>query len=239
MSISTRLISGMGLLLVLAVTGVLPLNAGDDTEKDRHNQDKDRIVTVLYSGPLVHDQDWTIKSGPRGPDNQKFRVFGGTCSMIPSDVHNISGYEHVTFEAEKLDLGLWKIAKTDTVSGKADDGNIYNYRQRWTYTGPTTDGKAPKPNRATPTDSNVGFLEIVPGNVVADVLDLNDFFVLRTPGGGVVANSNVHWQYRLQIPPAATDPPPSIFPVVFPDFPAKYIVNTHDQLAGQLGCDPL
>jgi len=63
-----------------------------------------------------------------------------------------------------------------------------------------------------------------------------DFFVLQTPGGGVVANSHVRWTWRLQIPPAATDPPPAFFPFLLDE---HYIVNFHDQLAGQLGCDPI
>ncbi len=41
-----------------------------------------------------------------------------------------------------------------------------------------------------------------------------DFFILQTPGGGVVANSHVRWTWRLQIPPVDTDPPPAFFPFV-------------------------
>jgi hypothetical protein len=26
-----------------------------------------KVLVVLYEGPLVHDQDWMIKAGPRGP----------------------------------------------------------------------------------------------------------------------------------------------------------------------------
>jgi hypothetical protein len=236
MSISPRPISRMGLSLVLAVAGVSPLSAGDDTEKD-HNKDKGDIATVLYEGPLVHDQDWTIKHGPAGPDNQKFRALGGTCSMIPSDVHNVtgSGFERVTFEAKRHHLNVWEMVKTDTVSGTATDGNRYTYQNQFTYRGPTTDGNAPKPNRATPAPGNDGFLQIVPSNVNADALDLNDFFILQTPAGGVAASSHVHWTVRLQIPPADMDPPPAFFPFVV----QGYIVNLHDQLAGQLGCDPL
>ena len=35
--------------------------------------------------------------------------------MIPSDVQNVagSGFERITFEAERLDLGVWKMAWTD------------------------------------------------------------------------------------------------------------------------------
>ena len=80
---------------------------GDENEPKngvgRRGAGQARTVSVLYERPLVHDRDWTIKAGPAGPDNQKFRALGGTCSMIPSDVHNVagSGYERVTFEAEQ------------------------------------------------------------------------------------------------------------------------------------------
>ena len=54
------------LLLPLAFTVVLSLE-GDDGQRRNHHT----AGTLLYEGPLVHDQDWTIKSGPVGPDNQK------------------------------------------------------------------------------------------------------------------------------------------------------------------------
>ena len=219
-------------LLPLALTFVLPLSA------DKDENAGDRTVTVLYEGPLAHDQNWTIKYGPPGPNNQKFRAFGGTCSMIGGDVHNLSGsgIERVTFESELHKPGVWKMAWTDTVSGDASDGNHYAYQQRFEYTGPTTDGKAPKPSRETPTPGFDGFLQFVPSNVTVDALDLRDFFILQTPAGSVVASSNLHWTLRLQIPPFSTDPPPAFLPFVFP---GRFIVNLHDQLAGQLGCDPL
>ena len=100
---------------------------------------------------------------------------------------------------------------------------------------PTNGGRRPRPNRVTPISENDGFLQIVPNNVNADALDLIDMFVLQSPGGGVTASSRVHWTWRLQIPLVDTDPPPAFFPVLF----QRYIVNTHNQLAGQLGCDPL
>jgi hypothetical protein len=196
-------------------------------------------LSPSFEGPLVHDQDWTIKAGPAGPDNQKFRALGGTCSMIPSDVHNVvgSGFERVTFEAERLGLGLWKMAWADTVAGTATDGNNYTYYQRLEFTAPTNDGKASQPNRATPSPDNLGFLQVVPSNVNADSVDLIDLFVLQSPGGGVVANSHLHGTWRLQIPPAEMDPPPAFFPFVIQ---GKYIANTTtSQLAGQWGCDPL
>jgi len=227
-------------LLLLTTGALLPLFAGDDVSKhsaDERGAAQTRSVSILYEGPLVHDQDWTIKAGPANPDNQKFRALGGTCSMVPKDVHNVagSGYERVTFEAERLGLGLWKMAWSESIAGTATDGNNYTYSQRLEFTAPTNDGRAPRPNRAMPTSENDGFLQIVPSNVNADSLDLIDFFVLQAPGGGIIASSRVHWTWRLQIPPSDSDPPPAFFPVVF----QRYILNTHDQLAGQLGCDPL
>ncbi len=223
---------GIVSFLPLILTAILPLSA------DEGGNAPDKTVTVLYDGPLSHDQDWTIKSGSVDPDNQKFRALGGTCSMIGSDVHNVSGSgtERVTFESELHKPGAWKMAWTDTVSGSATDGNRYVYQERFEYTGPTTDGKQPKPSRAMPISEFDGFLQFVPDNVNADALDMHDFFVLQTPSGKVVASSNVHWTFRLQIPPVSTDPPPSFFPFVAL---GRYIVNLHDQLAGQLGCDPL
>jgi hypothetical protein len=118
------------------------------------------------------------------------------------------------------------MAWTDTVSGRATDGNSYRYQQRYEYIGTTTDGRSPKPSRAAPSSEMDGFLQPVPGNVIADALDLSDFFLLQTH----------HWILRMQIPPVAMDPPPAFFPFVLY---GGYIVNIHDQLAGQLGCDPL
>jgi hypothetical protein len=208
--------------------------SGEDNEAREAARHK--IITVLYEGPLVHDRDWTIKSGPPGPDNQKFHGIGGTCSMVSSDVHNISGFERVTFEAERLGLGLWSMASVDNISGSATDGNNYHQYMRFGFSGITNDGEAPKPNRAPPSAQNEGFLQVVPSNVDADAIDLMDSFVLQSHAGGVLASSHAHWTWRLQIPPVSMDPPPAFFP--FP-LGGKYIVNIHKQLAGQLGCDPL
>ena len=76
----------------------------------------------------------------------------------------------------------------------------------------------------------------MPGNVNADSVDMIDQFVLQTPGEGVVASSHLHFVWRLQIPPIQKDPPPDFFPFLLDN---KYIVHTHEQLAGQFGCDPL
>ncbi|HEX4769702.1 MAG TPA: hypothetical protein VH351_02655 [Bryobacteraceae bacterium] len=227
-----RLASAAALLAALPAIG---LAADSDNVQASGRNEKHSIVTVLYEGPLVHDQNWHLTTGPPGPDNQKP---GGTCSMIPSDVHNVagSGFERITFEAERLDLGVWKMAWTETVIGTATDGNNYVYRQRNEYTAPTNDGRRPRPNRAPPSGDNPGFLQVVPGNVNADSVDMIDQFVLQTPGEGVVASSHLHFVWRLQIPPIEKDPPPDFFPFLLDN---KYIVHTHEQLAGQFGCDPL
>ena len=70
---------------------------------------------------------------------------------------------------------------TDTVTGTATGGNRYTYQNQFTYRGPTTDGKAPKPNRAMPSPGNDGFLQVVPSNVNAGALDMIDLFILQTP----------------------------------------------------------
>jgi hypothetical protein len=207
---------------------------GDDSET--RDSKPAKFMTVLYKGPLVHDQDWVIKAGPAGPDNQKFHGLGGTCSMVPNDVHNLRAVERVTFEAERVGLGLWSMASVDNISGTAMDGNKYHQFMRFEFIGLTTDGHPPKPNRTQPSDQNEGFLQVVPSNVDADSLDLNDNFVLQSPSGGIVASSHAHWTWRLQIPPVSTDPPPDFFPFLLG---GKYMANIHKQLAGQLGCDPL
>jgi hypothetical protein len=217
-------------LLALALAAVLPLEAADGQRGNNNS-----TVTLLYEGPLVHDQDWTIRSGPAGPDNQKP---GGTCSMVPGDVsiQTGSGRDRVTFESEYAGLGVWKMTWTDTVSGMASNGDEWHYQRRVAFSGTTTDGKAPKPSRSLPSPGNDGFMFPIPSNVTAATLDFNDFFILQPPGGDIAASSHIHWVLRRQIPPVAMDPPPDYFPVVL--F-GQYIVNLHDQLSGQLGCDPL
>jgi hypothetical protein len=226
-------------LLGLAFAVAPPLSGKSDEAK-LNNEDeqkgKDELVTVLYEGPLSHDQNWIIKHGPPGADNQKIGPLGGTCSMVSSDVSNAFAVERITFQAERQDLGVWKMSWTDTVSGDATDGNHYRYQQHVEFIGFTTDGRVPKPNRRAPSDGNEGFLQIVPSNVNTDSLDLTDFFILDEQGGKVIASSHIHGILRRQIPPEATDPPPAIFPFIVS---GNFIVNTRQQLAGQLGCDPL
>jgi hypothetical protein len=228
-------------LVSLSFAATLPLSAKSDEAKpndqnERETKGKDQIVIVLYEGPLSHDQNWTIKHGAQGADNQKFRDLGGTCSMVSSDVSNLFGFERVTFEADRKSLGLWKMSWTDTVSGEATDGNHYKYQQHIEFIGLTTDGLVPKPNRKAPSDGNAGFLQIVPDNVNTDSLDLTDLFILHSQEGKVIASSHVHSIFRQQIPPEALDPPPSYFPYVIS---GRYILNIPQQSAGQLGCDPL
>jgi hypothetical protein len=226
-------ITRLPLLLPLAFAVALPLEAADGQRGNNNT-----AVTVLYEGPLLHEEDWTIKSGPVSPDNQKSGALGGTCSMVPSDVSVMtgSGRDRVTLESEYTGLGVWKIAWTETMSGNTLNGDQWHEQMRIEFSGTTTDGKAPRPNRSLPSPGNDGFLQPVPANVVSDSLDLTDLFILQPPGGDIAASSHVHFVLRRQIPPVAMDPPPDYFPAVL--F-GKYIVNLHDQLAGQFGCDPL
>lgn len=239
MYISMRTILATQFLLALAFAAALPLSGKSDESTlndEGERKGKDGMVTVLYEGPLSHDQNWTIKHGAKGADNQKFRDLGGTCSMINSDVSNVFGSERVTFEAERKGLGVLKMAWTDTVSGEATDGNHYKYQQHVEFIGLTTDGRMPKPNKKSPSGEGTGFLQIVPDNVNTDSLDLTDFFILHSQEGKLIASSHVHSVFRQQIPPEALDPPPSYFPYVIS---GRYILNIPQQLAGQLGCDPL
>ena len=208
-------------------------------EQDGKHEQANAFRIVLYEGPLVHDQNWKITKGT--VNNDVYFPFGGTCSMVPSDVRNTLGSasEHVIFEAQPEPEGIWNMSWADSVSGRAAAATgqryRYTYQRRFTYKGAARDGGAPRPNRATPSATNEGFLQFVPGNVNADALELTDFFLLQEEAGGnLVASSNVRWIVRLRITPA--EQPPAFFPVVVDG----YIVSAiHDQLAGQLGCDPI
>jgi len=232
--------SSLAATAIFALAAISPLYAKGDgmpsggEEKGTHA--KEKVTVVLYEGPLAHDQDWTIKYGPPSADNYKIHPLGGTCSLISSDVSFISGFERITFEAERLDLGVWSMAWTDTVTGHATGGNRYTYRNRSEFTGITSDGRAPKPNRAAPSAGDDGFLQIVPSNVNTGDMEVSDFFLLYDNGGNQVANSHVHGYFRLQMPPAANDPPPAYFPFVLS---GHYIARVIDRLSGQVGCDPL
>lgn len=210
---------------------------GSNDGEDHGGSSRERVV-VLYDGPLSHDQDWTLKAGPRGPLNLKRGGDkGGTCSMIPGDVSNVSALERVVFTAERGSFGLWKMSWSDTVAGTASDGNRYRYKQQYKYIGITSDGRPPRPDRGAPTGGEgTGYLIQLPSNVAADTLDFDDFFVLVTPSGDVQASSHVNGTLRTQIPPVALDPPPPAAPTIFL---GHYIFSTRNVFAGELGCDPL
>jgi len=226
-------------VLLLAVSAALPVagrSSGKDARDGDDNEGSRERVMVLYEGPLSHDQDWTITVGPRGPQNQVPHRRGGTCSMVPANLSNISAFERVTFTAIREHLGIWKMSWADTVSGIASDGNKYKYQQRYDFVGVTSDGDMPRPSRDKPVGGIGGFLVAVPGNVATDTLDFDDFFLLFTSSGDIAASSHISAVYRQQIPPASLDPGPLAFPAVA--F-GRYIINVRNQLAGQAGCDPL
>ena len=75
-------ITRLSLLLPVALVSEFPWAP----MMERNKKEITPLFTVLYEGPLLHDQNWTIKAGPVSPDNQKSSSFGGTCSMVPGDV---------------------------------------------------------------------------------------------------------------------------------------------------------
>jgi len=240
--VSSRQAAKAGMFLLLTMSGAYPLNAADDarpvTDLPQSQSQKHSFSTVVYSGPLTRDAGWILKAGPPGPGNQRPVDFGGTCSMIPRDVQSASGQERVTFTAEDQGFGLWLMTWRDLVAGKTTSGDSYVYQQTFTYLGTTTDGNPPAPNRDEPNPDidNTGYSQMVPSNVLADALDVNDIFMIQNPAGQVVANSHFRLQWRLQNSPAAQDPPPAAFPKVLH---GKYILTGFTQLSGQAGCDPL
>jgi hypothetical protein len=216
---------------------LFPLNAQvDNAEANDRARRSFQIDTVLYQGPLVHNQEWEVKRGTT--NNQLLGVFGGTCSLIPSNVRNLRGVEQVRFEAEYQGLGIWKMAHVDTVVGTAvaDTGQRYRYTYnlRRSVTGITTDGKPPSPNRARPTPTNRGFLEPVPSNVESAALKFEDFFLLMDEATGhLVADAQVLGWFHRRIDPS--EQPPAFFPFVLDG----YIATSLETIAGQPGCDPL
>jgi hypothetical protein len=158
--------------------------------------------------------------------------------MIPSNVRNVSAIEQVRFEAEHQAFDVWKMAWAETIEGSAvaDTGQQYRYtyHAQFSFTGITTDGRAPKPNRKMPTPTNSGFLDIVPSNVVADALEFQDIFLLIDEATGhPAANAHVLGQFHLMTDPS--EQPPAFFPVVLDG----YIANGLQTVAGEPGCDPL
>ena len=230
-------------LATLSIVLTMPASAAGQDLRISAGEDVPRGAgarrLVLYQGPLMHDTDWLIPQGTN--NNQMYRAFGGNCSMIPAPVRNAPGSatERVTFQAQHEGLGLWRMEWTDMVAGRATAENgvryQYTYMQRWTYYGPTTDGKPPAPSRAMPSDNAPGLLRPIPENVNADAVQLHDIFILQEEATGkLVANSHLLWNLRLRNSP--TEQPPAFFPTLLL---GMYVVGTHQQLSGQLGCDPL
>jgi hypothetical protein len=225
------------LSLSLAVTAVCPLSAQLD---DPDDVDSARVAPnnriVLYEGPLVHDQQWVMRRGTT--NNDVLGVFGGNCSMIPSDVRNIRGFERVRLEIDYQGLGVWRVSHVDTVIGSAiaETGQRYKYtyKLRRSVTGVTIDGKPPSPNRAMPTPTNPGFLEPVPTNIESASLQFADIFLLRDEATGLpVADAHMIGWFHRRINPS--EQPPAFFPFVLDG----YIATTLRAVAGQAGCDPL
>jgi hypothetical protein len=130
MSKSESPISGLPLLFALAVLVILPVSGKSAEGKQSNDNDQEANarnakVTVLYEGPLSHDQNWIIKYPPPGPDNYKTHTLGGTCSMVLGDVSNASAFERIAFEAEREELGIWRMVWVDTVSGEATGRRLY------------------------------------------------------------------------------------------------------------------
>jgi hypothetical protein len=194
------------------------------------------IDTVLYKGPQVHDLQWVMTRGTT--NNQLLGVFGGTCSVIPSNVSNTGGVELVRFQAEYQGLGVWQLTHTDTVVGTAvaqtGERYKYTYNLRRSATGITTNGKPPNPSRAMPTETSSGFLDPVPANIESAALKLEDFFLLRSrPGGQLFADAHVI--VRLHRAIDASEQPPAFFPAILDG----YIATDRQIIAGEAGCDPL
>ncbi|HEY7307089.1 MAG TPA: hypothetical protein VH601_23395 [Bryobacteraceae bacterium] len=230
-------------LMSFAGAGLSPLAAQEDSiNRGDSANDRDRghgsfhIDTVLYQGALVHDEQWVMTRGTT--NNQLLGVFGGTCSVIPSNVSNTGGFELVRFEAEYQGLGVWKLTHTDTVVGTAvaQTGERYKYTYNLlsSATGITTNGKPPNPSRAMPTATSRGFLDPVPANIQSAALKLEDFFLLRDrPAGQLVADAHVVVRLHRAIDPS--EQPPAFFPFIL----NGYIATDIQTIAGQAGCDPL
>lgn len=226
--------------LTLLTLATLPLVASENSgllngTSDQRISSQGAVRLVLYEGPLMHDKNWKIARGPKGPDNFKLAALGGTCSTVPADIFNAAAFERITFDAVQQHLGMWKMSWVDTVSGEATQGADYKYQRRMDFSGTTKNGAPPRPKRISAFDDDEQGLQVVPSNVLAPAVDIDDVFILSSHGI-LVASSYVRGTFRLQIPPIDQDPPPAAFPVILP---GGYILQTIQQLAGQTGCDPL
>lgn len=228
------------LLCGVALTGASAnvLSAGQDRpDFDEHGRGrKAHIETVLYTGPMVHDQQWVLRPGTTASD-----VWGGApagrCPMVLSEVRNERATEEIRFEADYQGSGIWKMAWTDTIAGTAAGSSQhydYTYVVRASLVGPTTDGKAPAPSRALPSSTDFGFLGFVPRNVVTDgYLAHDQFLLLERQTNRIVANANVLMKFHRR--KDASEQPPAILPVVLEGF----ILTSREVVAGFHGCDPL
>lgn len=226
----------------LAEISVSPLNADQDRpgqdrpKKDDQGRRHTKIETVLYAGPLVHDQQWVLRPGT-APTDPWGGVPAGRCPLVPSEIRNQAATEEIRFEADYQGSGIWKMAWIDTVAGTAVGSAQpyrYTYYVRAEFIGPTTDGKAPNPSRAMPTSTDFGFLGFVPKNVVTDGYIAHDqFLLLNQQSSRVVADANVIMTFHLMKNPS--EQPPPILPVVLEGF----ILTSREVIAGYHGCDPL
>ena len=223
-------------MVLLSQSQMIPLSGQADTSGAASLRGGADRNIILYQGPLLHDQQWVMRRGTT--NTNLLGVFGGNCSLIPSNVRNSRGFEQVRVETDYEGLGVWKVTHVDTVVGTAvaDTGQryTYTYNLRRSVRGISTDGRPPNPNRAMPTETNPGFFDPVPNNIESAALEAEDFFLLREEATGrLVADAKVIGVFHRRIDPS--EQPPAIFPFVLDGF----IVTKIETVAGQAGCDPL
>jgi hypothetical protein len=225
-------------LLGFALAATIPYPAYSQPDMSTGNSSgpgKPEINIVLYEGPLAHDQHWLIKSGTSNPD--VWGGAGGTCSLVATDVKNVSAMEKISFEAKHDGLGIWKMAWIDTVVGTASavGGSTsfkYSYYVRTSFVGTTTDGRAPDPSRARPNSPDMAFLNPIPHNVITDGAQLQDQFLLTDPATNrLVADAQLLFTFGVH----RGEPLPSIFPF---ELQGLFVTN-HLSISGSFGCDPL
>src|SRR5436305_9807798 len=71
----------------------------DRPKADDQERKNNRIETVLYAGPLAHDQQWIIKPGTALGDPWGGAA-AGRCPLVSSDVKNYTATEEIRFEAD-------------------------------------------------------------------------------------------------------------------------------------------